>query len=263
MIREEQVQALKNLGLSLVQAKTYLNLAKLGTADIKTIAAASNVARQDTYRVMSALEKLGLAEKIIAKTTMYEATPIKDGFSALLRNKREEYVGTKKQVERILSSCEKADQSVWHENVQFTITSKWDLLLKMHNKLADSTKKSIDMALPIRISLETLLQDMRYIKRATRRGVKIRAIAQEVDRETIDENLEPLLKKSLFELRHLPDTSILFGMHIFDEREMTLAVTEEKPLPSLWTNSPHVVKLAKVYFESMWNHAEIKHFSSS
>jgi hypothetical protein len=28
-------------------------------------------------------------------------------------------------------------------------------------------------------------------------------------------------------------------------------------MPSLWTNNSHVVKLAKVYFENIWENAEI------
>jgi sugar-specific transcriptional regulator TrmB len=63
---QDDIQTLTDLGLSLLQAKTYLNLAKLGKANVQTIAKASNVARQDIYRVMPKLQKLGLAEKFIS-----------------------------------------------------------------------------------------------------------------------------------------------------------------------------------------------------
>jgi DNA polymerase III alpha subunit len=55
-----------DLGLTLLQAKIYLALSKTGKATIKTISKASNSARQDIYRIMPTLQKLGLAEKIIA-----------------------------------------------------------------------------------------------------------------------------------------------------------------------------------------------------
>ncbi|MCW4047841.1 MAG: hypothetical protein NWE99_09855 [Candidatus Bathyarchaeota archaeon] len=60
---DECVQTLMGLGLTLLQAKTYLALATLGKADVKMISKASNVARQDIYRVMPVLQKLGLGKK--------------------------------------------------------------------------------------------------------------------------------------------------------------------------------------------------------
>jgi hypothetical protein len=51
-------------------------------------------------------------------------------------------------------------------------------------------------------------------------------------------------------------TSNLFGMHIFDEQQVTLAMSEKEPLPSLWTNNVHVVKLAEAHFENMWDNAQ-------
>jgi sugar-specific transcriptional regulator TrmB len=247
-----------NLGLSFVQAKTYLNLAKLGKADIATIAKVSDIARQDTYRIMSSLENLGLAEKVIAKPIMYEATPIKDGLQTLLQKKEEDYVKTKKQVEKFLHCfSENSTQSIWHKNVQFSITSEFSHLIKTHNQLSEMTKNSIDMTIPVKITLEVLLEDMPYIERAIRRGVRIRLIAQKGTGQIVSQSPEPLFKNPLFELRYLPESSVLFGMHIFDKREMTLAVSEEeKPMPSLWTNSSHVVKLAAVYFEDLWNAAQ-------
>jgi len=87
MVDNEHVQILTDLGLTLLQAKTYLALSQLGKATVKTISKTANVARQDVYRVMLALEKLGLAEKIVAKPTMYKATPIKEGIYFCFKRK--------------------------------------------------------------------------------------------------------------------------------------------------------------------------------
>jgi DNA-binding IclR family transcriptional regulator len=54
-----------------LKSKVYLTLATLGKADVKTIAKASNIARQEIYRIMPTLQKLGLTEKIITNPTMY------------------------------------------------------------------------------------------------------------------------------------------------------------------------------------------------
>ena len=254
IIEDIQVETLKNVGLSLVQARVYLNLAKLGTANIKTIASTANVARQDTYRIMSSLEKMGLAERVIAQTTMFTATPIRQGLNRILENKKKEYIESQKQVERVFDNFyEKSnDNNGMQEDVKFTITSELNLLYDTHAKLSDHSSETIDTTLPLNLQKKTLFQHFKYIKRAVNRGIKIRVIAQLSEPETVS-GLPNLLPIESFQLRHLPKSTNLFGMHIFDRKEMTLAVSDSKPLPSLWTNSPHVVQLANVYFENLWN----------
>ena len=251
MIRDEQAQTLVKLGLTFVQAKTYLNLAKLGKADIKTIATATNVARQDVYRIMSTLQERGLAEKIIAKTAMYKATPIKEGLSVLLEKQKTKFQETEKQVNDLFDNFyEKIDQKSPREDIQFSITSDLVLLLKTHEKLAETAENSIEMLIPLKLNEEQFIKKFGYVKEAVKRGVKIRVILQEGGSKNVG-NLKP--QNSPFELRHLPESDVSCGMHIFDGRELTLAVSKKKATPSLWTNSPHVVELAEVYFENMWN----------
>lgn len=62
------------LGLTSLQAKIYLALAQTGNATIRNIAKNSKIARQDVYRIMPSLQKLGLAEQIVVSPTMYKST---------------------------------------------------------------------------------------------------------------------------------------------------------------------------------------------
>lgn len=258
---DESVQTLVNLGLTILQAKVYISLTKVGPSTGRTTAKESKVAPQDVYRVLTELQEKGLAEKIIGRPTVYKATSINEGISLLLKNKKEEYIETEKQAKIMTDNyCENNKTSARFEKIDFTITSKFSLLLKMHDKIADMSEKNIDFIFGAKINEKMLLQNHQYIQRAIKRGVKIRAIISKDSNVTITENPKPLLKNSLFEIRYLPEESSPFGMHIFDKKEVTLAVSE-KPMPSLWTNSPHIVKLAEVYFENMWNCAQINYAS--
>ena len=127
---------------------------------------------------MSTLQNRGLVEKIIlAKATMYKATPIKEGLTTLLQNKKEEYIETEKQVKKMFNNfCENEKQNISPENSQFIITSKLTCVFKMHEKLADKAKKSIDWIGPLKISEKTLLYNHPYLKQAIGRDVKIRII---------------------------------------------------------------------------------------
>lgn len=253
MMQEEQIQTLMGFGLTSLQAKTYLALAKLGKADVKTIAKASNVARQDIYRIMPTLQKMGLGEKIIATPTMYKATPIKEGLSILLQNREKEYGELQKKTASLINTFQEKNAKVvlQGDNTQFTITSEITRFLKMHKSLTQQAQTSIDGIIPLNSSRTKLHEALSSLKGATRRGVKIRLVIKQAKKQLIPRELHGLEKNSLFELKH-STTHIHFGMFIFDEKEVTLATTKDG-LPSLWSNNPNVVKLANSYFNEMWN----------
>jgi sugar-specific transcriptional regulator TrmB len=258
MIQDDHIQTLMILGLSLLQAKLYLNLAKLGKANAQTIAKASNVARQDIYRIMPKLQKLGLAEKIIAKPTIYKATPIKEGLSILLQNRKKEYAELQEKATLLINNfhADNAKIDLQEENADFMITSEATLFLKMHKSLHQKAQTSIDATLPlVSASSPKFIEGLSHPKEAIRRGVKIRSIIQKTPKELIPRELQVLVKNPSFEIRYLA-TPILFGMHIYDKKEVTIAVSGKNGLPSLWSNSPSVVQLAVSYFDELWNKAE-------
>jgi sugar-specific transcriptional regulator TrmB len=48
----EYIQTLMSLGLTFLQAKVYLSLVALGKSDAKTISKASDIVREEIYRIM-------------------------------------------------------------------------------------------------------------------------------------------------------------------------------------------------------------------
>ncbi len=253
IIQDNQVETLRHLGLSNLQARTYLVLVQMEEADIKTIALSAKVARQDMYRIISSLEKLGLVKKVIAQKNMYVAAPINQGLSNLLNEQKRAFVETHKQVERMLSNfCQRKYFNSSSEDPKFTITSERTLLESMLEDLSDNAKETIDVILPsIRpLDLKSFLKNFSYINKALKRSIKVRVIIIS-PKKRIDTHEKERFSKELIEIRYLPENSILFGMHIFDGKQVTLAVSE-KPLPGLWTNCSHVVQLASVYFENLW-----------
>ena len=255
MVQEEHIQTLTGLGLSFLQAKAYMNLAKLGKADAKTISKTSSVARTDVYRIMITLEKLGLVERIIAETTIYKATPINEGLSILLQKRREESAGLEKKVVSLLKSFQSSDsKDSLEDNPQFKITSEMRLLLKMHENLIRSAQTRIDIIMPARI-LNLMLFYHQNFFRKTQKSARIRVIIQKDAEKTQVIKPESLSKKHPIEIRYSSNPD-LFGMHIFDSKEVTYQISEKTNLPSLWSNDHNVIKLAESYFENIWNNAE-------
>jgi sugar-specific transcriptional regulator TrmB len=252
----EAVQTLVNLGLTTLQTKVYITLAKSGTSTGRTTAKMAQVASQDVYRILNELQEKGLVQKIITKPAMYRATTFKESLSILLENKKGEYIEIEKQVKMMANNfCETKNENVLPEKLQFIMFSEYTLIRKLWEKLTDMAKDSIDIAVPLKMNEKIISHDWPYIKRAVRRGVKIRIVSSKVDGESSSRNPKFLSENPLFEHRYLPEVAIPFGIHIFDRQELTFALSE-KPLPGLRTDNPNVIKLAEAHFEKMWTSAK-------
>jgi sugar-specific transcriptional regulator TrmB len=257
MIQDEHIQTLIGFGLTLLQAKTYLNLAKLEKADVKTLSKASNVARQDIYRIMPTLQKLGLTEKIIAKPTMYKSTPIKEGLSILLQNRKTEIAELQKKTSSLIETFQAKNTKIApkEDETHFIMTSEITRFLKIHRKQAQKAQESIDIMISL-IRVPSKVKDEWWnLKRPLKRGVKVRLIVQDPAEETTQAPWQVLAKNPLFETKYLASPPN-FGMHIIDRKEVTLQVSAKTILPSLWTNNSTVVELASSYFNCMWGNKQ-------
>ena len=253
MIQDKHIQTLMGFGLTLLQAKTYLTLAKLGKADVKTIAQASNVARQDIYRIMPTLQKLGLGEKIIAKPTLHKATPIEEGLSILLQHRKNELAELKKKKTWLINNfnLKPAEVALQEENTQFTITSEMTRFLKIQRNQAQKAQESVKIMIPAIKVPSKVKDEWSYLQRPMKRGVKIRVITQKPEGEPTPREWQALVKNPFFEVKYVA-TPIPFGMHIFDNKEVTIQVSEDI-LPSFWSNNSNIVKLASSYFDEIWD----------
>jgi sugar-specific transcriptional regulator TrmB len=256
MIQDEHTQTLMGFGLTFLQAKTYLALAKLGKADVKTIAKASNVVRQDIYRAMSKLQKQGLVIKVVANPTIYKATPIKEGISILLQKRKKESAELQEKTTSLINDfhTKNFQIAISEENIEFTINSKMKLTRKIHNELSQKAQTSIDIAAPLKAVDIVLFYSLEYFKQAMKRGVKIRVLTQKGD-EKSTLTKPRALANPLFELRFL-STNFNLGMHIFDRKEMTLCISEEGDITSLHSTNPTFVELASNYYNEIWNKAQ-------
>ena len=256
MLQEECINSLMDLGLTLVQAKIYLALSKLDNETIKTISKNSNLARQDIYRIMPSLERLGLVEKIIDKPTKYKATPIKIGFSTLLQQRIIHDAELQKKTSELLKSLQedKIKKEPTSEESQFIITSEMSLLFKKLMKSTQDSKISID-SLGSWASFEGVVSEgVKEFKKAMERGVKIRSITEKPDDEKIlNRCIKTLRKNPLYELRFV-STPAPSTLVIIDKKELNIGISNNA-VCSLWSNNPAIVALAINYFEDIWHRA--------
>ena len=261
MAEGEHVQILMDLGLTLLQARIYLALSQTGTATIKTVSKASSIARQDIYRIMPTLQKLGLAEKILALPTMYKATPIKEGYYLLLQNKTQQHTELQTKTIALIKKAQKGKdkKTPKDEETQFVITASKKLVWKKLDDGINNAQMSIDACCEWHGVRSGLLRNLKMFKRAMKRGAKIRIITEEHEDNSkpVQSVIQTLRENPLFEIRYLLG-KIPIKVTIHDCNEVNLCLApppEHVDVPSLWSNNPQFVKAIRAYYEDLWNKA--------
>src|SRR5208283_2660828 len=88
-ISDKLLKELTSFGLTGNEAKVYLSLLQLSKASAAEIAKLANIPRQEVYRVLPRLEKIGLVEVIIDKPTKYLAISPHDVLKQLIGLQKE------------------------------------------------------------------------------------------------------------------------------------------------------------------------------
>jgi sugar-specific transcriptional regulator TrmB len=250
---DKVLDILMKLGLTELQAKTYLTLTRFEKAEVKKISENSKIARQDLYRIIPALEKLGLVEKIIATPILYKAIPLSEGTSSLFQKKSTEYSSLKSSLEMLITDLEENSKAVADEEneAEFVITSERKRLVANLDK-AYSESTSIDIVLPGNALNFMIFNFYETLSSVLARGVKIRVMANKSDmRKGTKQKLENLETHSNFELRYV-ETVFEFGFAICNGREVHIAIST-KEVPSLWTNNRQIVRINQMMFETQWD----------
>ncbi len=258
MIEEDNLSTLMDLGLTLLEAKTYIALSKAETATIKTTSRIADIAKQDMYRILPRLQTLGLAEKIVAPQAMYKAVPMENGISALLQSKARAYANLQKRATKLISDFKNGDPTkpVSDDNLQFRIISERTLLLRTLDAITDNTRESIDIAHYWDFTKGMLFKHgSNILEKALKKGVKIRWITEkhEEDKQA-NRRIKALTRFPLFEIRYtLPPIPLRTAM--YDQRDAIMGISDglEGWVNSLWSNNRTFVHVLANYYEQLWN----------
>jgi sugar-specific transcriptional regulator TrmB len=250
------IQVQMKLGLTQLQATIYLNLTKLEKAGVARISRVSNVARPDVYRVMPALEKRGLAEKVIFVPTIYKATPIKEGLTMLLDQKMEEDTELQKQTEALLQYFpENIFESSLSEDSHFVITNEKNLLYKKFQSAISGAQIELNFISPIKGFSKIFFYNQANFRNALKRNVEIQIVLKTTNlNEPVLKSLEDLKKNPLLKIKYITDQNPVCIV-MADSREVNIQLSSGL-LPSLWSNNPQVLKIAEAYFEMVWQKDE-------
>jgi sugar-specific transcriptional regulator TrmB len=262
-LSENLLKELTDFGLSGNQAKVYLALLQLKKASAREVARLANIPRQEIYRVLPELEKLGMVEVVIDKPTAFLAVNPGKVLSNLIENKKEkvskqlEELGEKKRaLEDELSKVEgKSAGFARPEPVRFSLISGQRMINeKIEEMLRNAKSEVLWIAPKLEINRAIIYDRDEALRTCARRNVKVRIIT-EVD----EKNVKEITQLSKFcDIRHSQGVTSLAT--IVDGKELVIGsavyssenLTNGGLMHELWTNDSGHVTVMKDFFEKVW-----------
>lgn len=259
VLQNKHIQTLRKLGLTGLQAKTYLTLINAGEEKVQTISRTANMDRANTYQIINQLQKMGLVERILDSPNLYRAVSLHKGLTILLERKKEQYNETQKETEKLIAANRANQQTFEEKESEFKIirwgkrTAEKEIIV--HCKRAQT---NIDLFLNIKSFQYGMYALSNYYLEGAKRGVKHRVIVEETNVAAIKENAEPFLKAPNFQIKYLPNKSTIEFV-IVDKKDLHIPLLKDRcpgERPELTLGHPAIIEVFEKYFELIWNQAQ-------
>jgi sugar-specific transcriptional regulator TrmB len=253
---------LQDLGLTSHQAGVYLAIVRLGTTKVASIAQISKVRREDVYRALPELERLGLIEKILGTPFQVRAVPVEDALSLLVKHQKDELsrklaeLSAKK--DEIVKRFKQRPEPliVEDETAQFSLISERNAILAKGSALFNSVGNRVDYV----ISRNKLKQFLYFYadqhRELAKRGAGIRIITEEPlgEEELLGIIREKITPTASVKIRYAD--KLLSHFIIFDDREIVVTTstqTQWAERPVLWSRNPSHLSVYRMIFDNLWN----------
>lgn len=260
---EKSAEMLMDFGLTRNQAKVYIAIAQLGLASVGQASKASKVRREDVYRMLPKLEKMGLIERVLGKPTKIRALPMEEALHILIE--REQEIANKK----VSALMTKKDTILKHYKPSTLKTTEEPHFALVLHRVGIMSKemsmvKKAKSAINIVTSRDKFAQFFNNydeaLKKATKKGIQVRMILNVTEH---DDSILRAIKE--YESARVPvdlkytDQRSTHCM-IVDYKEALVSTSTEPTLREtahLWTDNSSLVGLLQKNFEGLW-HASVE-----
>jgi sugar-specific transcriptional regulator TrmB len=261
---ESVAETLSDFGLTMNQSKIYVATVQLGLGSVRQISVASKVAREEVYRMLPELEKLGLVERVLGKPIRFRAIPAEGALTVLIGHEEEKanerislLKSKKEEVLRNIASI--YGKRISEKGSDFVLISEKDAIIHETSSLINKAKKSIDIVSSNKKLARFVFVFADGLKKAQSRNVRIRIITEMPDdNHVVPMALEKYVPGNAFELRYANRLPSHF--RIIDNSEAMITTSTEAQMaesPSLMTGNSSLVGLLQSYFEDLV-HTSIK-----
>lgn len=259
-MQEDFVLKLTDFGFTINQAKIYLSIIQAGKTCVDRIAKNTQLHKQDIYKLLPKLEKMGLITRTIDKPFMVEALPFERSLGGLIVKEKSRLGHRIAKLEKHLKemSEEIQQQPEMYEESRFVLLTT--------NVAVESRCEAIFKKKPKRFMIVSTFEGLRsrvgiyyreFLQIAADNGVKVKLIV--VGQEDFVE-LGKLIEKFVpdngdFEVKAVGSCSSK-GYLVVDDGEVWILTRQKtrRGCPVVfWTNDLNIVDFYLEDFEDCWN----------
>jgi sugar-specific transcriptional regulator TrmB len=258
----DEISTMMDLGLTKNQTKIYLTLIELGPSKAEEISKVSEITRQDIYRVMPTLQAMDLIEASLSRPRIFKALPLQETISTLFNHREKEIAELKERTRIMLQNHRNKTIKKFDEHYQVLYIPGRKALLNRTRKAIEKAKKSLNAV----SSWNNVMEHVSYIrknpefKKMIRGAIEIRFVTEKP--EEFKRKMSSLgrvfsRKPSNVKIRYSlssPQAHVL----LIDQKEIFIRMSHTGGFaqnPSIWSNNPCLIEIAKCYFEKMWNNS--------
>ncbi len=258
----DKFELLMGLGLSPNQARVYQTILQLGNATVLNIAKSSSVRREDVYKVLPALDKMGLIEKLLGKPTIIRATPVAGALASLIideKVKSDERITSMKMKFQELSNAKWVQPAPMSEDESlYVLMPKGRSIIAKLADLVSNSKSSIfgiDALKEIFHGASLLSSET---KKAIHNGAAVNVIIE-------DYNSDVNQKKQVRQAINIKSANFRFHKStlsrfvVFDNKDAMISTSRKKDsedTSALWTNDANLIGVLRGYFDAAWSESE-------
>ena len=254
-----------DFGFTTNQAKVYLSIVQSGRTRVCRISKNTQLHRQDIYKLLPKLEKMGLITKTIDKPFMIEAIPFQKALENVILKEREKANQKIMFLERNLREMVDAlqNQPELKEEARFTLLSTDEAIKNKGKFIFKKLRKQFFLVTSpeniVKPGLHYYSDLFRYI---ADHKAKLRILLISADHKgAVKQVIDKLASKNASVHVKLLQRTVSKNFQIIDNQEAWVATQQktEQGYPCiLWTNDSNVVDVYREYFKKVWHDPKAK-----
>ncbi|MGE5533123.1 MAG: TrmB family transcriptional regulator [Bacillota bacterium] len=261
-MQEDMVIKLESFGFTVNQAKVYLCIVQSGKTRVGKIAKTTQLHRQDIYKLLPKLEKMGLITRTIDKPFMIEAIPIEKALETLISKERkrseDRIFHLENNLKEMIDSIQRQPQN--KEETQFNLLTTDEAIRNRRTLTIKKLRREAQLISSLE-NIQTRANNFRdFLQSIAQAKAKTRLIV--VTKEN-DETTKGAIEKIAPAIGQFTAKSIdkvtCKNYQIIDNKEIWIATqqkTETDHPCMLCTNDGNIIDVYKENFKKTWNHAK-------
>jgi sugar-specific transcriptional regulator TrmB len=264
-MQEDLVVRLASFGFTVNQAKVYLSIVQSGKTRVGRISKDTQLHRQDIYKLLPKLEKMGLITKTIDKPFMIEAIPIDEAFETLISKEKDKANERISHLENDLREMITAIQMQPEikEEARFTLLTSDEAIKNRGRIIFKKTRKNFKIVASLEHITKPALHYFReFLQLIADNDARLNLIIVTAeDKEEVKQTVEKIAPiNGQLKVKFI-NNSVCKNYQIIDNKEVWISTQQktETGFPCLlWTNDINLVATYRENFEMTWKHPKAR-----